>query len=264
MNEIYKLLKQYNNKELDKEFFEKAFSYFLKEDESLFRFVNKIKVTDADEEDETLGNYRIEDEMITIYLNNIKDEHIDKKNINNRNILGLQVLKHELLHADTIRKIREGKKDIKTYVKMMGLLDYCAKKGIYYPLETDLQYLNFLTKENYISDPNERTTDIDSWKYIVNLLKNQKNTQELLYARSRLYYSLIRGYKDNGIYINSPTYEFLLELRQIREFKLVKKRVEEKDYNFDTRLTCGLPISKDEYYNKILKKTKLQKKRKTE
>lgn len=263
MNELYKLLKQYNNKELDKDFFEKAFAYFLNEDEGLFRFVNKIKVTDADEENETLGNYRMEEEMITIYLNNIKDNQLDKKQINNRNILGLQVLKHEIIHAENLRKIREGKRDIKTYVKMMGLLDYCAKKGIYYPLETDLSYLHFLTKENYLTDPNERTTDIESWKYIVNLLKNQKNTEELLYARSRLYYALIRGYKDNGIYINSPTYEFLLELRQIREFNLVKKRVEGKNYNFDTRLTCGLPITKDEYYKKILQKTRLQKRRKT-
>ena len=82
-----------------------------------------------------------------------------------------------------------------------------------------------------------------------------------MFAKTNLFYSYIRGYKDNGIYINCPTYEFLIELRLMREFKLLKKKVESNNYNLETRLKNGLPITQEEYNNEILKRLQLTKRK---
>ena len=124
-----------------------------------------------------------------------------------------------------------------------------------------MKYINFLTTENYEISPDERSAEITSWKYIVNLLKNKRRSYELLFAKTNLFYSYVRGYKDNGIYINCPTYEFLIELRLMRKFKLLKKKVESNNYNLETRLINGLPITQEEYNNEILKRLQLTKRK---
>ncbi len=259
MQKIYQLLKDYNNKPLDKRFITMAHQIYLEEDNTLKQFANNLKIQESSEDKTTLGNYRIQDHLITIYIENILNKKLPTKNVNNKNILALEILKHELIHAENIKKICIGKNNIENSILKISLLDYCYQKGLYYPLkETDMKYIVFLIKENYELDPGERLTEIRAWKHIVNLLKNQRKTEELLFAKTNLYYSYTRGYTDNGIYLNCPTYEFLLELRLMREYKLIKKRVEEKNYNFDTRLEYGLPLSYNEYNNKILKKLKLK------
>ena len=110
-------------------------------------------------------------------------------------------------------------------------------------------------------DPEERLSEIKAWKYLVNLLKNQRTTPDLLTARSNLYYAYVRGYKDNGYYIDAPTYQYLLKMGMYHQYYLFKRRVEEeKDYSFETRLTYGLPLnSSTEYDKKILEKVRLRK-----
>ena len=115
-------------------------------------------------------------------------------------------------------------------------------------------------EEHYLIDPEERMTSIKSWKYLVNLLKNQRTTQDLLDARINLYLSYIRGYESNGWYLNPPTYEFLLKMGMYHEYYLFKKTVEQQQYVFNTRLMYGLPLIDDqEYDKKILQKVRLQK-----
>ena len=73
-----------------------------------------------------------------------------------------------------------------------------------------------------------------------------------------LYYSYIRGYKDNGYYLNAPTYEYLLELGLYREYKILKERVEKNNYSLETRLLNGLPIKYKEYDKGVLRMTRLR------
>lgn len=263
MNKLYKLLKDYDNILLDKKFIEKAFDYLLEEESDLSDYVCNLKVTDNDEESNTYGNYRIPpDKLVTIYINNIINKDVFSDNVNRKNIFALEALKHELTHARQLKRIDEGKKDINTEVNKYSLLNYCSDKGLFYPLpEYDMKYINFLTNENYEISPDERSAEITSWKYIVNLLKNQRSSDELLFAKTNLFYSYIRGYKDNGIYVNCPTYEFLIELKLIREFSLLKKKTESKKYNLETRLKNGLPITYQEYNNEILKRLRLTKRK---
>ena len=262
MSNLYNLLNEYDKKLVDKDFISRAYNYLLEDNPKLNNYISKLIITNNKAENNVLGRYiGNSDKKIIIYLNNILNRNTQSNNINRTNILALEALKHEFTHADQIRRIDEGKKDITTETIKLSYLNYCTEKGYFYPLkEYDMKYINFLTKENYYISPNERNAEIESWKYIVNLLKNKRTSDELLFSKSNLYYSYIRGYKDNGLYINCPTYEFLLELRLIREFKIIKQKVETKNYSLDTRLNSGLPITKDELENEILKKLKLVKK----
>ncbi len=124
-------------------------------------------------------------------------------------------------------------------------------------------FLRINTKANYETDPGERLAEIKAWKYMVNLLKNQRTSDDLLKARTMLYASYIRGYKDNRYYLDPPTYEFLLKTGMFYPFNWLKNRVEKKDYSFETRITYGLPITKEEYDEKVLQKVKLKRKNKT-
>lgn len=263
MNKLYQLLKEYNNIILDRNFIEKAFNYYLEEESDLRDYVSNIKITNNDEDRTIYGNYRMPpDKLVTIYLNNIINKNVFSDNVNRKNIFALQILKHEIIHAKQLKSINEARKDINTEVNKYSLLNYCCEKGLFYPLpEYDMKYINFLTDENYIISPDERSAEIASWKYIVNLLKNKRLSDELLYAKSNLFYSYTRGYSDNGIYINCPTYEFLIELRLMREFKLLKKKVETKKYNLETRLINGLPITHKEFNDEILKRLRLTKRK---
>lgn len=262
MTELYKLLKEYDKKILDRAFIERAFDLLLKEEPEINDYVCNIKVTDNDYDSTIYGNYRMPpDKLVTIYINNIINKNVYSDNVNRKNIFALEALKHEIVHAKQLKKIDKGKKDLNTEVNKFSLLNYCAKKGLFYPLpEYDMTYINFQTEENYLICPDERSAEIEAWKFIVKLLKNKRYSDELLFAKSNLYYSYTRGYKDNGIYINCPTYEFLIELRLMREFKLLKKKVESNNYNLETRLKNGLPITKQEYNNEVLKRLKLVKK----
>lgn len=262
MNKLYELLKEYDNKILDKEFLERAFKYLLEEEKDLNDYACNLKVTTNDETSEIFGNYRKPpDKLITIYVNNIIDKDVFSNNVNRKNIFALEALKHELVHARQLKNIDSGKKDINTEVNKLSLLSYCKKIGIFYPLqEYNMKYIDFLTKENYNICPDERSAEIAAWKYIVNLLKNKRYSDELLFAKTNLYYSYLRGYKDNGIYINCPTYEFLMELRLMRELKYIKSKAESHNYNLETRLKCGLPITHEEYNKEVLKRLRLKKK----
>ena len=90
----------------------------------------------------------------------------------------------------------------------------------------------------------------------------EKKTEDLLTARANLYFAYTQGYNSNGWYLNPPTYEYLLNMRMMDEYRYLKKRVEEKQYVFGTRLQYGLPlIDGKEYDQKILQKVKLQKRK---
>ena len=45
----------------------------------------------------------------------------------------------------------------------------------------------------------------------------------------------------------------------MREFKLLKKKVESNNYSLETRLKNGLPITYEEYNYEILKRLRLSK-----
>ncbi len=257
LSELYALFISYQNKDLDNEFIYNAFNIMMKY-ENIGNYVKDFKI--VHEIDNNLGTYSNETRTIKINKSNV----ISDKNIDNKKLLSLQVLRHELEHAKNLKRLYENNCDIKTRIIRYSLIEYAINHNLYYGSSLDKIEPAILKERRfgtYNIDPGERIAEIKSWKFIVNFLKNQRSTNDLLVARSMLYYSYIRGYKNNGYYLEPPTYEYLLKLGLYHEHYLLRKTFNSANYNFDTRLLCGLPISQNEYNQKILEKVKLQKRK---
>ena len=256
--ELYSLLKSNQDKELSEEYFYDAFDIMIKNDKELISFIEDFIIQD-DLEGE--GEYNTEERIIRVNPEMIIDNeygYISDK------VTALQVIKHEMEHARGLKRLYEGRHDIESIVNEYALAFYIQKYGV--SSNVFLNYdnsfgLNFKIKANYLYNPGERIADIKSRKFIVNLLKNQRVSDELLRARKYLYLSLIRGYDDNGIYLDAPTYTFLLNLNLFRNYYLLKKTVDSSHYSLDTRVLCGLPITYDERENVLLRKVRLQRRK---
>lgn len=256
--ELFSLLKS-SKDELSEEFINNAFDIMIQNDKELIPFISDF-IVDDDLEGE--GEYNTEERIIRVNPEMIIDNeygYISDK------ITALQVIKHEMEHARGLKRLYERRHDIESIVNEYALAFYIQKYGV--SSNVFLNYdnsfgLNFKIKANYLYNPGERIADIKSRKFIVNLLKNQRVSDELLRARTYLYLSYIRGYKDNGIYLDAPTYTFLLNLGLFRNYYLLKKTVDSSQYSLDTRVLCGLPITYEEREKILLKKVRLQRRKK--
>ncbi|MBQ3306600.1 MAG: hypothetical protein IJG68_00245 [Bacilli bacterium] len=253
MNQIHHLYQEYQDKSLDDQFLKNAFEIMMEEDIELSSYVKELKI--KGDCGKKLGTFDQNSKELSIYLDGISRMY--KKN----KIYALAVLRHELEHARNMKKLNEGRDDIESTIIRYSLKDYCYINGLIYKDIDDLDIIMLAhrIRDNYELDPGERLADIKAWKYLVNIFKN-KRSEELLESRSMLYYSFIRGYHDNRYYLESPTLQFLLNTYQLRDHYLLQKRIKEKDYSFDTRLLCGLPITNAEYEKGTLIKAKVRKK----
>ena len=255
---LYKLYKSEKDKELDNQFISDAYTIFMERERNLSPYVKNFEI--SEEASNCYGAYSNENRKLIVYKNNIKK--VEEKNIN-PNLIALQVLRHELEHARNLKTLYEGRSDIESLIVSYSLQDYALDHGMI-PLSTyndfDRILLRYEIEANYEIDPGERIADIKAWKYLVNLLKNQRISEDLLTARSMLYYAYIRGYKDNRYYLDAPTFQFLLNANMLHAFNSLKTRIDEQNYTFEKRLMYGLPLTYHEYDSKILQKVKLKKK----
>ena len=240
----------------------KIFELMLAEFSEVKPYINDFQVTHAnndalgscDNEDKAvLGSYDNEDKIVTINMLNI----ISDDSINNKFIQIIETIRHEIEHANNLRKLHTKGNDIETTLIRYSLIDYAMQNHLGYLSPFDMnhyepRYAAYKKSLNYESDPAERIARINAWKYVVNLLKNRRGSSDLHEASKNLFYAYVCGYKNNDYGLNPPTYEYLLNLGFYHEFYLLKKRVEEKKYCFNTRLKYGLPLSENEYYKKIL------------
>ena len=259
-DKIYELYQENKNRVLDDKFINSTFETMLEKESGILPYIKNFIITDEDKKRfgmKLIGYYSLEDKSITINKKTIKEQSI------NHQLYTLHVLKHELEHVKNLKKLYEGKNDIETLIINCSLRSYAIEHGIDRLSNIDefnKTFLNLNTWANYEIDPGERLVDIRASKYLVNLLKNQRDSEDLLIARSMLYYAYIRGYKDNRYYLDAPTLEFLRKTGMYVDANRLKTRIDENDYSFDTRITYGLPITYPEYNDKVLKKVKLQKK----
>lgn len=256
-NSLYELYLDYKDKDIDDEFIIKAYDYIVNKEQDLWPYIQGFSI--SNEDSSSFGLYSNENKTITINKKRINENEVIAKNT-----LGLSVIKHEIEHAKNLKKLEELKEDIETKIILYSLRSYAIASGLDATKmdKMELVMLALNTKINHEIDPGERIAYIKSWKYVVNLLKNQNKTKELLDARTMLYSSYIRGYNNNRYYLECPTYSFLFETNQLEDLKLLRKRIAEENYSFDTRLLYGLPITYKEYSQDILTKSKLQKVRK--
>ncbi len=262
---IYELYEQYKNKGIDDDFINKAYELMIQKEPELVPFVNNFKIEPDGEGN--IASYSMRERIIRVDRDLLR-ENLDAEPIKNDPIFTLRVVRHELEHARDLKKLHEGKDDIESAIIKIALRDYAIDHGLerfdfYDKTAFFMQDFNWRRKENRRVNPEERLADIRAWKYLVNLLKNQRTTQDLLIAKSKLYYAFIHGYQENPYFIEAPTYRFMLNMGMYHQYYLFKKRVEEKnEYSFYTRLMYGLPLKQEEFDRQILKTLGLQKRKK--
>ncbi len=251
---LYDWYMQHKNKDLTKEYLINSFELMIKEERELLLYIHDFQI--IEEENDIWGTYSNDTKEISINKNNIEK-------LTNSELYGLETIRHEMEHARNLKILEERRQDIETLVISYALKDYALKNGI--DLHTNIDHLNLILLRydilnNYETNPGERLAEIRAWKYLINLLKTQRTSLDLLTARKGLYYSYIQGYENNRYYLEAPTYQFLLNTKMFHEYYWLEKRVKKNDYSFETRLMCGLPLTEKEYNQKILQKVKLQKK----
>ncbi len=256
---VYELY-QYNvGEELTESFLQDVFEELRKQEPGLKEYAKDFRVGYASKD---LGNYVLEDRLIKV-----SKPLIIQKCPQNPHLLGIEVIRHELEHARDLQTLEQRRKDIESLIVQIGLRYYSLRHGLDPLPNIDHLYPDFLEKEMqmyYNINPEERMAEIRGWSYMVNMLKNQRKSDDLLLARRMLRRSYVRGYEDKKLYLDSPTMQFLLKTGMFHEYYWLKNRIEQKNYCFDTRLLYGLPLTKKEYDQKILRKVRLRKKREDE
>ncbi len=256
---LYNIYLAYREKLIDDDFINKVYELMIQKEPYLLPYINDFKI--SEDKNETRGTYSPKDKVITIYKGSINGIVHDQKGIT-----GIETIKHEMEHAKNARKLDERRTDIESRVLQYSAYLY-SKISDLMARETnknesiDLLSLLCTRTINYDYDPDERLAEIRAWRYVINLLKNQRNSEDLLFARLNLRNNYVRGYKDNGYYLECPTYTYLLNTGQIRELKQLKNAVESKNYSFENRVLYGLPLTYKEYDKGILDKVLLQRKK---
>ena len=256
---LYNLYLAYRAKLIDDDFINRVFDLMIQREPCLLPYINDFDI--SEDKSNNRGTYSPREKKITIYKTMINGDKHHK-----HAIAGIETIRHEMEHARNVRKLEERREDIESIVLRPPAMLYSQISDLYSKggddTQIDLLSLLCLKQINYDYDPDERIAEIKAWKYLVNLLKNQRVSEDILFARANLHNSYIRGYKDNGYYLDCPTYTYLINTGNIKDLRLVRNAVDRKDYSLDTRLLYGLPITYQEYEQGILDKVLLQRKSK--
>ncbi len=242
--------------DITEDYLERCLLLMLEKENDLVPYIKDLRFRN----DAYAGSYSNTERII--YVN---PEAIQRINRINNHLYGMEVIRHEMEHARNLKIVEEGNKDIESFVVGCSLRDYVLMNKKYFNIDClDPFVLRYKIRENYDSNPGERLAEIKAWKYIVNLLKNQRTSDDLLQARTMLYYSYIRGYHSNRYQLEDPTSQFLLNTGMYHDLYWLKMRIAKNNYTFDTRVTYGLPITDKEYDQKILQKVRLKKRKNVE
>ena len=173
---------------------------------------------------------------------------------NKKRLEALYILRHECEHAIGYRNLLEGKGGLETAIVSYSLAGIAVSDDIDIPLLTN----NSGYSTYYEIDPGERIADIRAAKFMINLLKNKRKSEDLQLSREDLYKSFIRGYHDNGVYLEAPTYTYLLNMRLLDELEIIKFMVESSKLSLEKRALLGLPITYEERDRELLYKAGLK------
>lgn len=191
----------------------------------------------------------------------------------------LHILLHELEHVDQHKKCLERKNNtletdlLSTCFKANNYLETIQKRlcdneikqDEYFSIIQQMQYYKMyseiVNKGCYELLPSERQAEINSFRYMIDLLKNIKNDQNKdKIEKIKLNYIIrkMMGYKKEDNSILAPTYElYRIILDFMNQPELLTKYYEifdssSKNMSLEQRLYYGLIISSDEYDRQIL------------
>ncbi len=239
--------------------------------------INNVNIFNRCQEEGISGFYSPIDKEINIVL---PDKNIE---LFDYNTTILHILLHELEHVGQHKKCIESKND----TLETSLLSTCFKPNNYNEMIKKRLQNNDINKDEYFSVieklkfyemyskiinecyellPSERQAEINSFSYMIELLKNIKNVQyEDKIEKIKLNYLVrkVMGYKKQDDKVLSPTYElYRIILDFIKQPQLLKKYYEtfdlaSRNMSLEERLYYGLNISCDEYDKQQLEIGKL-------
>lgn len=241
---IYKL---FNESDFNINYVKEAYEILISLEQGLDGYVNDFIF---DNDLEPCANYSCLDKNIRFNYDKLKNETF---NDSYKKLNALLVLRHEIEHAKSLKKVMEGKNDIESIVLRYSFLDYFLENNIDMGINTEgisKEELETRVKDSYDVDPGERIASIRSAKFLVNEFKNTELKDLLLDLRKVLYIDYVGDYNIYG----PSTYRFLSNLGLNTEYIKLQTLVNKKDYCLDTRALCGFPMTYPELTLKLRKK----------
>lgn len=218
------------------------------------------------------GSYSPIEKNINIVLPNDSEDFFDY------NATILHILLHELEHVGQYQKCLERRGNnlevsllsmcFKTNIFLVNLKKKLQNKEIkldeYSAIIQQMQSYNMynekINKGCYVLLPSERQDEINSFKYLAELLKNmhsKQNKEKIEMIEMNYLSRKIMGYQADGDKIMAPTYElYRIILDFMNQSESENKYFEifnslEKNMSLDQRLYYGLNISTDEYNKQL-------------
>lgn len=284
---ILRLIYDYsiNRKLLDSKFIDKLIEIVVTE-RSLHEFVNNVRFTnELDKNDYSVvcATYNpLNKEIIIDYdsINIILEDKsyyeqlfFDLEQIFYRNLIITQIILHELEHAFQNKQL-DNKKDDSIEAKLVKasfVLEQVMKhpKFLNAILKGEISSQDIymyvmqnreLYKQYYKFNPTERLAEVNSYTTIINTIEPiKKYIPNLLeFEKASMVEESLKGYKDIDIQEICPTQVYLCGTRQDKVWsgfdfydqdssKLIKHVCGE--YNLAKRLSLGLPVTVNEYYD---------------
>ena len=251
MNEkgLRQLLKEYENKDVDQDFIYDSFDMIKSGLPELEGVLKDIFVMGNGKRHE-LGSYDLETSNVIIYL----DEILNSADVPDffKPVLTLETIRHEVEHSrnySTYLSYLNGKHNIEACI-LANCFEVNEKTGKVYSNDSVFG----TDHARYICSPDERISDIRAWEFLLKLMRYE-NIEDVMsqMIRFSLFNANLRGYKDNGYYLDPPTYNYLLKKQMYIDFFTLKQYADGNKISLDKRLLLGLPIRYGEVFEKASK-----------
>ena len=285
--EILKLVYDYSikGKIVDLNFVDKLIEIVVR-DNGLHDYVRTLKIKKGLVEDNNsfrCAGYDSLNKMILLYYESIPavlDNRIRYECLFNglelfwyRNLVITQIILHELEHASQYKK-SDSKSDSSIETKLIRA-EFVVEQALKNPkfmsalIKGEISEQEFfeyrkrqqeLYNQYYRLNPIERLAEIKSYRTILNVLSHVKDYFPSLceFKSACLFENYLRGYEESWNEGSCPSQVYLYGIRQEnvwKEFDFYDQNGEQlfrnvsAQYNLCQRLTLGLPVSYDEYYD---------------
>lgn len=263
IDELVELVNKYNNKKtiVDEKFIIDACTIILNY-YNLDNYLQVIKVNNTKS-----SYYYPGKKELNIFTNYKKQEKMLKKELNDEffywyNLRVLLTILHEMEHVkqesiseDTLEgKIIKLNNSISKLPSFYSNVDIPFKEKMINTFKIISYGKYYNTKKNHNLAPVERMANINSYNEIIKITSKLK--KDLLsiesfkiYANISLLSLISLGYRLNGEFTNSPSYDFLNKIKVLDKGELYNNQelFTNVDFPYEKRLTLGLVLTKEEY-----------------
>ena len=234
---ITTLINENIGKALTDDFIYEAFDIMRFDEPDLSNQLNDIQINRNVRGD--FGWYYLNKGLIVLNM----DEILSDNDYDNKILLVLFVLRHEIEHARSVKNLCSGEESFENSLILSCLKIYCDEIG---------EYIKPLGgKHLYLVNPFERIADIRAYMYLAQLYKRIGDMESEGFILDELSKCCLNQYIINGQSIECPTYRYLLEMQMYKNYSDLWSYLDKCELSFKERILYGLPITMNEYNNVI-------------